>query len=456
MSQKKKSAPEKVYGLATGTQFCLPQHMYALSRRQFLQTGVTFTGYMAASQLLGIPASAQASYTPRRRLVWINMGGGWDILEVTDPKVRSTSGIDMSYTWEQAAALAGTNGDVKIGRWLPNLAARGEDILVVRGIGMGTTSHEAGSVYMDTGVLSNAGNVNAASIPAIVASESAATIPIIQLNGGSEPMTDRGLLNPVSTVRAQNLSLYRAMYPSSATESALRLKILDYVKGSLDRVSADVGENDRLTALATAEAKIRGQIEGNVASKLELTEADRAVFTSGAPANMNRGLIDPFALTAKLIKNDLVTCINLGVGGFDTHSNQEPRLQPILQGFDFALATMIDQLREANKLDDTLIVVYSDFGRTPKINGSNGRDHWPVGGALMIGGGIAGGRAVGSTDDNLRAIGVNPTTGAEDSSADVLSPSNLGGSVISLCLGSEYDYRVSYLPPVAALTRLKT
>ena len=91
------------------------------------------------------------------------------------------------------------------------MAQIGDDLLLVKGISMGTTSHNAGSVYMDTGILSNAGTVNSASIPSIVASEGTSTIPIIQLNGGTDPKIDRGLLNPVSAVRAQDLELYRSM-----------------------------------------------------------------------------------------------------------------------------------------------------------------------------------------------------------------------------------------------------
>ena len=88
---------------------------------------------------------------------------------------------------------------------------------------------------MDTGVLSNSGTVNAASIPAIVASEASATIPIIQLSGGSEPQTDRGLFNPVSVVRASNLELYRSMYPQDANELAVKNKLIEYLSRSISK-----------------------------------------------------------------------------------------------------------------------------------------------------------------------------------------------------------------------------
>ncbi len=133
-------------------------------------------------------------------------------------------------------------------------------------------------------------------------------------------------------------------------------------------------------------------------------------------------------------------------------------MQPIVEGFDYLLATFVAQLRAANQLDNTLIVLYSDFGRTPKVNNNNGRDHWPYGGALMVGGGIQGGRIVGATDDNLRALEIDRTTGLQQTGSQfTLSPSNLGGSVLELTLGASYttQYR-KYLESVPALTKLKT
>ena len=126
---------------------CTPDEAEELNRRQFLQGGVALTAFASLANLLQIPtARAQSgeSFPPQRKLVWINLGGGWDILEATDPKVASTSGIDQIYEWSAAQALAGSASGDKIGRWLPRIAAIGADVVVVRGLAMGTTSHMAG------------------------------------------------------------------------------------------------------------------------------------------------------------------------------------------------------------------------------------------------------------------------------------------------------------------------
>lgn len=449
---------------------CLPSEVAEISRRQLISGGVSLTAYASLANLLlpkiaraqGSGSGSDVSYAPQRNLIWINMSGGWDILEVTDPKQASTAGIDMVYDWGLAAGVTGATDGARIGRFLPNIAALGKDLLVVRGLAMGTTSHMAGNIYMDTGILSNAGRVNAASVPAIVASESTATIPIIQLNGGNEAATDRGLLKPVSVVRADNLDLYRSMYPTGDEALQRKTAVLDYLTSSLARVRAESGDNDRLKALAAANDKVRGQFATNVGAKLALTDADRAYFRTGAPSGnmMGGGGLDAIALTLKLINNDICTCINLGIGGFDTHQNQTQRLQPVLAGTDFLIARLVEGLRLSGKLDSTLIVLYSDFGRTPKVNGSNGRDHWPVGGALMIGGGIDGGRAVGATDDNLQAADfVDPDSGAEttDTAKGVqINPTHLGGAVLALTLGAGYAQYRPYLKAIPALTRLRT
>ena len=438
----------------------LPFELPELSRRQMLRTGCSVVAFASAMKLLApLCANAQAQYGVQRKLVWINLSGGWDILETVDPKQSANSKLDLLFPWADAHKLAGSSEDIRVGRHLPGLASLGADTLLIRGLAMGTTSHDAGSVYMDTGILSNSGRVNAASIPSIVASESSATIPIIQLSGGTEPQIDRGLLNPVSLVRAQNLELYRSMYPTEKAQVERRILMLDYLKKSIARVKASQGSNDRLSSLENAEDKIRDQINSGIADKLQLDSSDKALFNNpNTEGQRGSGAGEAFALALKLIKNDLVSCVNMGIGGFDTHSNQDRQLASILPSFDAYLKVFVNELRKADKLSSTLIVLYSDFGRTPKVNGGSGRDHWPVGGAAFIGGGIAGGRAVGGTGTDLLALNTDLATGnplAPGKGGDQLNPAHLGGAVLKLCIGEAYLPFRSYLSAPACLTQTK-
>ncbi|MBM4077074.1 MAG: DUF1501 domain-containing protein [Planctomycetes bacterium] len=107
---------------------------------------------------------------------------------------------------------------------------------------------------------------------------------------------------------------------------------------------------------------------------------------------------------------------------WDTHSDNFNRLRKnLLPVFDQALSALLIDLDQRGTLDDTLVVVLTDFGRTPKINGAAGRDHYPsVYSVALAGGGIRGGQVYGSSD----AQGAFPKTmkcGPADLHATVFS-----------------------------------
>ena len=83
-----------------------------------------------------------------------------------------------------------------------------------------------------------------------------------------------------------------------------------------------------------------------------------------------------------------VRCVSLSLSDYDTHSNNFPRMRQALPVLDHGLATLIDDLDERGMLEDVSMVVWGEFGRTPKIKPrTGGRDHWP-----RVAAGDAGGR----------------------------------------------------------------
>ena len=79
--------------------------------------------------------------------------------------------------------------------------------------------------------------------------------------------------------------------------------------------------------------------------------------------------------------------------------------QALMKELDPAYASLIRDLRERGLLESTLVVWMGEFGRTPKINAKAGRDHWPQNWcAVLAGGGIRGGQAIGATDQNGMSI----------------------------------------------------
>ena len=105
-----------------------------------------------------------------------------------------------------------------------------------------------------------------------------------------------------------------------------------------------------------------------------------------------------------------VRCIEITLTGWDTHTNNHENHTNRLKVLDPAFAALIKDLKRRELLDDTLVLCGGEFGRSPKVNGLDGRDHWPKGFSMAIaGGGITGGRAIGATDPSGEKIDpVNP------------------------------------------------
>ncbi len=134
----------------------------------------------------------------------------------------------------------------------------------------------------------------------------------------------------------------------------------------------------------------------------------------------------------------LLRCFATGVsaaatfsqGGFDTHDNHDINQQSAMAQFTSRLRYVLLRSQQLGIGDKLYILVTSDFGRTPKYNTGNGRDHWNVTSSLLSGPGIAGGRAIGKTDANFKAMrlakdNVNSVLEQDDSSGVRIHPSNL-------------------------------
>jgi hypothetical protein len=104
-------------------------------------------------------------------------------------------------------------------------------------------------------------------------------------------------------------------------------------------------------------------------------------------------------LTARRLVEAGVGCVTLSIGGWDTHSSNFKTLRQQLPQVDRGIAALIQDLHDRGLDKDVVTVMWGEFGRTPKINGSDGgRDHWgPVMSALVAGGGLKMGQAIGSS-----------------------------------------------------------
>ncbi len=116
-------------------------------------------------------------------------------------------------------------------------------------------------------------------------------------------------------------------------------------------------------------------------------------------------------LMARRLVEGGVRFVSLTYGGWDHHARVKDGIEKQLPQFDKAFAALIRDLEARRMLDSTLVMVSSEFGRTPKVNQNEGRDHWPrVFSVVLAGGGIKKGLLYGTSDPTGSEPADNPFT----------------------------------------------
>jgi uncharacterized protein (DUF1501 family) len=104
-------------------------------------------------------------------------------------------------------------------------------------------------------------------------------------------------------------------------------------------------------------------------------------------------------LVARRLIEAGVRVVSLSFGRWDAHTKNAEMVRDHATKLDQCLSALIEDLEQRGMLDDVSIVVWGEFGRTPKINKDGGRDHWPqVNSAFLVGGGTRGGQVIGATN----------------------------------------------------------
>jgi len=123
---------------------------------------------------------------------------------------------------------------------------------------------------------------------------------------------------------------------------------------------------------------------------------------------------DPFGqgcLLARRLVERGVRFVEVSLHGWDTHAGNFTATPDLCEKLDHGLATLVNDLHERGMLKDTLVVVATEFGRSPKINRAVGRDHYPKAfSAALFGGGVKGGSVYGSTDKTGEEVGDEETS----------------------------------------------
>jgi uncharacterized protein (DUF1501 family) len=149
---------------------------------------------------------------------------------------------------------------------------------------------------------------------------------------------------------------------------------------------------------------------GQLADALDLSKEDPKLlgrYGRGSPENAGYGdagpLMNEYLLTARRLVESGVRVVSLAYGRWDWHGRPHgtnfDNARDHLPQLDQGLTALVEDLTQRGMIDDVSIVVWGEFGRTPRINKNGGRDHWPnVGCALLAGGGMKTGQVIGATD----------------------------------------------------------
>jgi len=145
-------------------------------------------------------------------------------------------------------------------------------------------------------------------------------------------------------------------------------------------------------------------ISSNAKGAFKLDEEPAALRDKYGRNRFGQGCL----LARRLVERG-VPFVEVALDGWDTHNNNFDEVKSLSGTLDRAFAALLSDLKDRGLLDTTLIVWAGEFGRTPKINGNKGRDHWPNAfGAVLAGGGVKGGQAVGKTTANGTAVDGKP------------------------------------------------
>jgi hypothetical protein len=400
-----------------------------LSRREWLRLSAAGVVGWSLSGWLGAMAD-QAAKSPQRRrsciLLWMN--GGPSQLDTFDLKPGHDNGGPYK---EIATSVPG----IKISEHLPKIARHMDRMAIVRSMQTKEADHGRATYQMRTGHLPG-GPVQYPTLGSLFSREleqPGAELPnfvsIAPYRFFSPAAYGPGFLGPQFAPLVVGEGV-QSILPipgrqQSNYEDALKVQDIDLPAGvGTDRAAA------RLALLGEMQKDFLEK-RSSISSQSHRSAYQRAVTLMRSAATKAFNLDDePAALRDRYGRNlfgqgcllarrlveqnvpfvevSLATVGNLALG-WDTHINNFDGVQRLSEVLDPAWATLMEDLKEKGLLDSTLIVWMGEFGRTPKINGQKGRDHWANSwSTVLAGGGIKGGQVIGKTSADGMSVTERP------------------------------------------------
>ena len=363
-------------------------------------------------------------------LVWLD--GGPSHLETFDPKPEAPLEVRGPLQ-----TIATTIPGVRFSECLPKTAVAMNQLAIVRSMTSPLGEHNFGTHYLMTGYK-----------PTPVLEYPAYGAVVSQLYGGSGVLPSN-IAVPNFRVGGSLLTgggyLPAATRPFSVGGDPSRpdfaVRDLDFFQGlNLTRLDRRRQFVAALNAFEENKSTNRNQLSDPDLERayqlIASEDAKRAFRLKEEPESLRQKYggksIGQSCLLARRLVERGVPFVTVNNRGWDTHEQLQVRLKDgfagakvgvgLIPSLDHALSALIWDLDQRAMLDETLVVVMGEFGRTPKLNTRGGRDHWPrVFSVLLAGGGVAGGQVIGGSD----SVGESPRDRP-------VTPSDLAATIYTL------------------------
>ena len=394
------------------------------SRRDFLRVGGLSALGLTMADLFRAQASTPAANAPQRRnmnciLMW--MQGGPSHIDTFDPKPDASLEIRGEFNTIQTRQPG-----VRIVEHFPLLAEQFDKLSLIRGHDPQNGSHGVADHIMMSGHRFNP----AMAFPcfgSVIAKERGykdGMFPFVQLGRNIDRRFNGGVggflgdqFNPFEVHDDPSSAAFRVRDLSIPDENERRRLERRYTMlQEVDRYQREMEANQTVQARDAFYERAHTLITSPAAKNaFDLTqESDRVRDQYG------RNSLGQSCLLARRLVESGVHFVTVTDGGWDTHVNNFRSLKDrLLPRLDRAYASLLQDLHTRGMLDNTLVVWFGDFGRTPKVNPSAGRDHWSTAGvACMGGGGIRMGQVVGATNAQAEVVVDSPVR-AQDLAATI-------------------------------------
>ena len=423
-----------------------PMPTHPVSRRGVLRLGLGTAALLAAPWPFGGRRAFAVPGASPHFMVTFFADGGWDPTQVLDPHdpADAGDGIDVDVPGEPASVLAGAGGlayvsnpvrrpavDAFFASWAGRSA-------IVNGIDTRSTSHDQSRQLVLTGALDG----SRADFAVMAANHLGPDLPLPHLlvSGPSYGGPFSGLSGRLGGQMADAIDWRRSGDGGSLILSDAGEVFVDE---TLD-AEAQLEDAETTAAVAGRLAQFH-DADGRATRLAELAGSLRV--DGGDGRRFARSLADAF-------RAGLSCSVTAGIeGGFDTHGDNRQQHQHWNDLFTF-LGDFVGELSAqrgvvaASLLDETTVVVCSEFGRTPELNGSQGKDHHPWTSMLLVGKNVRGGTTTGLTDRNQEGVRIDLRTGRPSDTGIVLDVAHVVAGIVTLVGADPADY----LPTVPACT----